>query len=273
MEKGKKIKNQKEIIKESKGKIFLYIFLRVMVVAVLIAQIYNQNWNNVFLCVLTLVLFMIPTFVDRQLNIQMPTTLEVIIILFIFSAEILGEIQEYYLMFAHWDTMLHTINGFLMAAIGFSLIDIFNQNDNCSMSLSPIFVAVFAFCFSMTIGVLWEFFEYGADIFFKTDMQKDTIIQSISSVIFNPEGKNVAVTMPIESIVVNGQTWNYGGYIDIGLMDTMMDLFVNFIGAVIFSIFGLFYIKSRGKGTFVKRFMPKLKRGASIKGKTKNGDE
>ena len=78
--------------------------------------------------------------------------------------------------------------------------------------------------------------------------------------IFNPEGKNVAVTVPIESIVVNGQTWNYGGYIDIGLVDTMSDLFVNFIGAVVFSIFGLFYIKGRGKGTFVKRFMPKLKK-------------
>lgn len=108
-----------------------------------------------------------------------------------------------------------------------------------------------------------EFFEFGADWFFQTDMQKDTIIQSISSVIFNPEGKNVAVTIPIESIVVNGQTWNYGGYIDIGLIDTMSDLFVNFIGAVVFSIFGLFYIRGRGKGTFVKRFMPKLKKKQS----------
>ena len=260
MKKEKREKNTGESAGKSRGKVFLYILLRVLVVAVMIAQIWNQNWNNVFLCVLTLILFMIPSFVDKQLHIEMPTTLEIIIILFIFSAEILGEIQEYYLIFDHWDAMLHTINGFLMAAIGFSLIDILNQNENFSMSLSPVFVAVFAFCFSMTIGVLWEFFEFGADWFFQTDMQKDTIIHSISSVIFNPEGKNVAVTIPIESIVVNGQTWNYGGYIDIGLVDTMSDLFVNFIGAVVFSVFGLFYIKGRGKGTFVKRFMPKLKK-------------
>lgn len=263
MKKEKREKNTGEPTKKSRGKVFLYILLRVLVVAVMIAQIWNQNWNNVFLCVLTLILFMIPSFVDKQLHIEMPTTLEIIIILFIFSAEILGEIQEYYLIFDHWDAMLHTINGFLMAAIGFSLIDILNQNENFSMSLSPVFVAVFAFCFSMTIGVLWEFFEFGADWFFQTDMQKDTIIQSISSVIFNPEGKNVAVTIPIESIVVNGQAWNYGGYIDIGLIDTMSDLFVNFIGAVVFSIFGLFYIRGRGKGTFVKRFMPKLKKKQS----------
>lgn len=254
--KEKSVKN----IQENKGKFLLYLLLRAMVVVVMIAQIINKNWDNVFLCLFTLVLFMIPSFVDKELHIKMPTTLEVIILLFIFSAEILGEIQEYYLIFDHWDAMLHTINGFLMAAIGFSLIDILNENENFSLSLSPVFVAVFAFCFSMTVGVLWEFFEFAADWFFHTDMQKDTIIHSISSVIFNPDGKNVAVTIPIERVVVNGQTWNYGGYIDIGLIDTMSDLFVNFIGAVVFSIFGLFYIKGRGKGTFVKRFMPKLKK-------------
>ena len=264
--KQKKTKNDKsqksfrEDIRENKGKAFLYILLRLLVIIVMIAQAFNGNWDNVFLCGLTLILFMIPTFVNKRLHIEMPTTLEVIILLFIFAAEILGEIQEYYLIFNQWDSMLHTINGFLMAAIGFSLIDILNQSENFSMQLSPAFVAIFAFCFSMTVGVLWEFWEFGADIFLQTDMQKDTVIHSISSVLLNPEGRNVAVTIPVESVVINGQAWNYGGYIDIGLIDTMQDLFVNFIGAVVFSIFGLFYIKGRGKGTFVKRFMPKLKK-------------
>ncbi|MDO4289480.1 MAG: hypothetical protein Q4C55_09865 [Eubacterium sp.] len=258
-EQGDPQQSIREDVRQNKGKAFLYIFLRVLVVLVMVAQAFNGNWDNVFLCGLTLILFMIPTFVNKRLHIEMPTTLEVIILLFIFAAEILGEIQEYYLIFDQWDSMLHTINGFLMAAIGFSLIDILNRSENFSMQLSPAFVAIFAFCFSMTVGVLWEFFEFGADCFLHTDMQKDTIIHSISSVLLNPQGRNVAVTIPIESVVVNGQTWNYGGYIDIGLIDTMEDLFVNFIGAVVFSIFGLFYIKSRGKGTFVKRFMPRLK--------------
>lgn len=248
-----------EEAKENKLKTCVYIILRVLVVVVLIAEIFNRNYNNAFLCVLTLVLFLVPDFIDRKFHIAMPETLEIIILLFIFGAEIMGEINEYYLIFPGWDDMLHTINGFLCAAIGFSMVDILNRNEKVKFSLSPIFIALVAFCFSMTVGVLWEFFEFGMDMFFKTDMQKDTILPAISSVVFNPTGANVAVTVPIESIIVNGVPWNYGGYIDIGLYDTMSDLFVNFIGAVTFSIIGLIYIKNRGKGKFASRFMPRLK--------------
>ena len=251
--------------RENKAKTFVYFALRLLVVIVLITEIYNKNYNNVFLCVLTLILFMIPSFLDKRLNIVMPETLEIIVLLFIFGADILGEINQYYLIFDRWDDMLHIINGFLCAAIGFSLVDILNRNEKITFSLSPIFVALVAFCFSMTVGVMWEFFEFGMDSFFQTDMQKDTIITSISSVILNSEGKNVAVVLPIKSVIVNGIPWNYGGYIDIGLHDTMSDLLVNFIGAVIFSIIGWVYIKNRGKGKFAPRFMPRLKTEEELK--------
>jgi hypothetical protein len=253
-----------EEARENKIKAFVYIALRILVVIVLIAEIFNRNYNNVFLCVLTLILFMIPDFLDKRMNIVLPGTLEIIVLLFIFGAEILGEINEYYLIFDRWDDMLHTINGFLCAAIGFSMIDILNRNEKVTFSLSPAFVALVAFCFSMTVGVVWEFFEFGMDIFFQTDMQKDTILPVISSVLFNPDGKNVAVVMPIKSMVVNGVPWHYGGYIDIGLYDTMNDLLVNFIGAVSFSIIGYFYIKNRSKGKFAKRFIPRRKTEAEI---------
>jgi len=248
-----------EEARENKIKAFVYIALRILVVVVLIAEVFNHNYNNVFLCVLTLLLFMIPSFLNKRLNIVLPGTLEIIVLLFIFGAEILGEINEYYLIFDRWDDMLHTINGFLCAAIGFSLIDILNRNEKVTFSLSPIFVASVAFCFSMTVGVVWEFFEFGMDMLFHTDMQKDTILTSISSVILNPTGANVAVVLPIHDIMVNGVTWNYGGYIDIGLYDTMNDLFVNFIGAAIFSTIGYFYISNRSNGKFAKRFMPRRK--------------
>jgi len=251
--------------RENKAKTFVYFALRLLVVIVLITEIFNKNYNNVFLCVLTLILFMIPSFLDKRLNIVMPETLEIIVLLFIFGADILGEINQYYLIFDRWDDMLHIINGFLCAAIGFSLVDILNRNEKITFSLSPIFVALVAFCFSMTVGVMWEFFEFGMDSFFQTDMQKDTIITSISSVILNSEGKNVAVVLPIKSVIVNGIPWNYGGYIDIGLHDTMSDLLVNFIGAVIFSIIGWVYIKNRGKGKFAPRFMPRLKTEEELK--------
>lgn len=250
--------------REHKAMTTTYVVLRVLVIIVMVAEIFNRNWNNVFLCVLTLLLFMVPVFVDKKLHITLPNTLEIIILLFIFAAEIMGEINEYYLHYPGWDDMLHTMNGFLMAAIGFSMIDILNRSERFSIKLSPLFVALVAFCFSMTIGVLWEFFEFGMDYFFYTDMQKDTILSSISSVVLNPDGKNVAITLPIESMVVNGVPWNYGGYIDIGLHDTMSDLFVNFIGAVVFSVIGVFYIKGRGKGSFAKRFIPRMKTDAEI---------
>ena len=241
----------------------VYVVLRVLVLLVLILQLMNGEYYDVFLCSLTLVLFMIPSFVERRLHIDVPNTLEVIILLFIFSAEILGEIQEYYLIFPFWDTMLHTINGFLMAAIGIAMVDILNRSRRFRVRLSPVFVAVVAFCFSMTIGVLWEFFECGMDQMLLLDMQKDTVVHEISSVMLDPAGGNTptAIRGITDVIVVaNGEeiSLGLGGYLDIGLLDTMKDLFVNFIGAVIFSWIGYFYVKSRGKGRFASRFIPKV---------------
>lgn len=263
MKKNGIIRASKEEIKRNKGKFVVYFILRLSVVGTLIAQIYNRNYNDVFLCVLTLILFMVPSFIEKRLNIDLPNTLEIIILLFIYSAEILGEIGQYYLMYDRWDDMLHTLNGFLCAAIGFSLIDILNRSEKFHITLSPVFVAMVSFCFSMTIGVLWEFYEYFVDVFFNMDMQKDQLLDSVTSVMLNPQGINVPVTIPIESVVINGEPWM--GYIDIGLKDTMSDLFVNFIGAVVFSVIGLFYIKGRGNGKFAERFIPILKSNQKTK--------
>jgi hypothetical protein len=231
----------------------VYLVLRLSVILVIIDQLRNRNFENIFLCILTLVLFLIPSFIERRIHIDIPDTLEIIMLLFIFSAEILGEIKEYYLLFPDWDTILHTLNGFLAASIGLSLIDILNKNDKFSINMSPLFVSLVSFCFSMTIGVLWELFEFSMDKYFGFDMQKDTLINTIRTVSLNPTGANVPITVNIDSIMVNGVPWN--SYIDIGLIDTMMDLFVNFIGATVFAVFGFFYIKNRGKSTFLSRFI------------------
>ena len=188
---GKTARMRRELREELKGKktvVTIYIILRVLVILTMVAQFLNGNFENVFLCILTLVLFTLPTVIERRVRIDLPDTLEIIILLFIFSAEILGEIQAYYTYFHGWDTMLHTLNGFLCAAIGFSLVDLFNRNERFSLSLSPVFMAIVAFCFSMTIGVLWEFFECIMDSFFLLDMQKDTIVHSIGSVMLDPAG-------------------------------------------------------------------------------------
>ena len=238
-----------------------YAVLRVLVLLVMVREVFNGDYYNVFLCGLTLVLFMIPTFVEHRLHINVPNTLEIIILLFIFSAEILGEIEAYYIRFPFWDTMLHTLNGFLMAAIGFSLVDILNRNERFKFELSPFFVAIVAFCCSMTIGVLWEFFECAMDLFFGQDMQKDTIVHAFSSVMLDPEGANHPIRVSgIYDVAVNGQSLGLGGYLDIGLLDTMKDLFVNFVGALIFSAVGYIYIRNRGKSSIAARFIPRLKK-------------
>ena len=243
----------------------VYFLLRFLVILTIITQFFNGNFQNVFLGLLTLILFVLPTLLERRLMINLPDTLEIIILLFIFAAEILGEIQAFYTTFHGWDTILHTINGFLCAAIGFSLVDLFNRNERFSLSLSPVFMAIVAFCFSMTIGVLWEFFECFMDQTFLLDMQKDMVVNAISSVALDPEQANRAIIIRdiTDVIVVSGGEQiplGLGGYLDIGLLDTMKDLWVNFIGAAVFSAIGYFYVKSRGKGFFARGFIPQVLR-------------
>ena len=259
------VRRAAEVVQPRKGAVAaLYVALRLAVLAVLVAQFLNGNFENVFLCLLTLVLFLVPSFIERKIHVDLPDTLEVIILLFIFAAEILGEIQAYYIMFPYWDTMLHTLNGFLCAAIGFALVDILNRSERFSITLSPLFLAITAFCFSMTIGVLWEFFECLMDQLFWLDMQKDTVVHAISSVKLDPTGGNTPTGLgDITDVIVvtaNGEqvALGLGGYLDIGLLDTMKDLFVNFAGAVVFSVIGYFYVKSRGRGRFASRFIPKV---------------
>lgn len=259
-EKSIKITNLNNHIKQNKTVFAVYLFLRIIVIAALVWSAIRGDYENVFVCVLALVLFLIPAFLEENLAIHLPTALQIIALIFVFCAEILGEMSAYYQKVPFWDTMLHTVNGFIFAAFGFALVDIFNRNPRFKLQLSPLFLAMVAFCFSMTVGVLWEFFEFGCDVFFHTDMQKDYIINAIYSVdIGVPHQNEVGIITGINSVAVNGCELGLGGYLDIGLIDTMKDLLVNFVGAVVFSFIGYFYIKSDGKSRFASQFIPTLK--------------
>lgn len=247
-------------LREHRSSFIVYFTLRILVIVMLVLQLLNRNYENVFLCALTLLLLVMPSLVQVTFKVELPTTLEIFILVFIFAAEILGEISEFYLVFPFWDTVLHTINGFLAAAIGFSMVDLLNRSEKIVFNLSPLFTAIVAFCFSMTIGVIWEFFEFGMDQLLGYDMQKDTVIHALRSVTLDPEGRNVPyVISNITETVVNGRDLGIGGYLDIGLIDTMQDLIVNFIGASVFSVIGFFFVKNRGKGRIVGRFIPRRK--------------
>ena len=251
----------KEQIREHKGLFAVYLLLRLSVILTLVAQVFNRDWESVFFCALALFLMTIPSFIEHNWHIDIPDTLEIIVIVFIYAAEILGELKAYYINVPFWDTMLHTTTDFLAAAVGFSLCDIFNRNENIKFDLSPFFLAFVAFCFSMTVGVLWEFFEFGMDFFTGSDMQKDTVINAIHTTMLDPTKSNrvVHITGITDVILSDGTSLGLGGYLDIGIIDTMKDLFVNFIGAVVFSFIGYFYVKSRGQGRFARRFIPTMK--------------
>ncbi len=262
-ERSIKISNLNKHIKQNKTVFAVYLFLRVIVIACLVWSAIRGDYENVFVCVLALALFLIPAFLEENLGIHLPTALQIIALIFVFCAEILGEMSAYYQKVPLWDTMLHTVNGFIFAAFGFALVDIFNRNPRFKLQLSPAFLAMVAFCFSMTVGVLWEFFEFGWDVFMHTDMQKDYVIDAIRSVdIGIPEENKVGVIEGISEVFINGKELGVGGYLDIGLYDTMKDLLVNFIGALIFSVIGYYYIKSQGKSRFASQFIPTLKDSA-----------
>lgn len=239
----------------------IHIFLSIIVLLIMVARFLRRDYHSVFLCLLTLLLFDIPIFANKLFKVTLPKELEAIILLFVFAAEILGEIGSFYTHITWWDTMLHTLNGFLMAAIGFALIDILNNSPKFHINLSPLFVAVVAFCISMTVGVVWEFFEFSMDMLTGTDMQKDRIISTVASVAINPSGLNDVITVPgvvgTDLLLESGETFRIsGGYLDVGIIDTMKDLIVNCIGAVVFSIIGYFYIIGRNKGVFASKFIP-----------------
>lgn len=268
----------KEQARTNRSTFIVYVILWTAVLATMIRAIFLENYEHVFLCILTFLLFMVPSFLERTLKIEFPSTLEIIVVCFIFAAEILGEIGSYYTRVPFWDTLLHTVSGFLVAAVGFALVDILNRDEHIKFHLSPFYLALFAFCFALTIGVLWEFFELTVDVVLKKDMQKDTVVDFIYTVMLDPNNSNVVVKKEgIADVILvyadgTQEALGLGGYLDIGLYDTMEDMFVNFIGATVFSVIGYFYVKRRGKGKIASKFIPVLAEEARHREGAEEGD-
>ena len=237
----------------------LFLILRFLVLLTAVRCLVTRNFESFATCLLVLLLFLVPAFIEDKMDLTIPPVFQAIIFSVIFAAEILGEVDHYYVRIPGWDTILHTINGFLFAAVGFSLIYLLNRGSK-NFNVSPFYMTVVAFCFSMTIGVLWEFFECGMDLFFNMDMQKDFIVNNINSVTLDPAGAGEVIHVnDIIGAVINtasGETITVdGGYLDIGILDTMKDLLVNLIGAVVFSIIGYTTLKTSKKNKVAESLM------------------
>lgn len=248
--------------RHNRAALLVWLVLRLLVIAIMVRSAMNGLWENVFICLLVLALFMLPAALSRRLGIEFPSALQIVILVHIFACEILGELGCYYVRYPHWDTIMHTVWGFLCAAIGYALVDLLNREDSTHFHLSPAFLAVVAFCFSMTIGVLWEFFEFTVDRFLLWDMQKDTVITRFASVMLDETGRNIPIALQgITDTAVNGASLGVDGYLDIGLFDTMEDLFVNLLGAVLFSLICFFRSRSENAEKIAESFIPRVAGG------------
>ena len=213
--------------------------LRIPVFPVLIGQILAGNTGYVYLCVLTLLLMELPGWAERYMGLTLPVPLEVLVLLFVFSAEILGEIRGCYVRFPVWDGLLHGFSGFLFAAIGYALPELMDRKGT---ELCLALRLAFAVCFSVAVGVVWEFLEWGVDRVFGLDMQKDTVITALHSVCLDPRGGNAVGTVSgvrdTILLLADGREvrLGLGGYLDVGLHDTMGDLLLDLAGALVFAV-------------------------------------
>ncbi len=243
--------NLKRRLKESKASFIVFTVLRILIIVAAVRSIIIGNYEATATCILTLLLLLVPSFLEGALRISIPPLFEIIIYCFIFAANILGELAHFYTHIPIWDTMLHTLNGFLFAAVGFSTVELLNRTSS-KIKLSPLYLTLVAFCVSMTIGVLWEFFECGMDLIFGTDMQKDFIVNTIHSCKLDPTQNQAVIEVKdiirTDIVTASGEVITVDkGFLDIGILDTMKDLFVNFIGAIVFCVFGFIYEKAGSK--------------------------
>lgn len=249
---------KKIYMNQKKSCLTILLILIVLVFLCMTLKLIQGQFSSAILCISSILFFFLPILIQIKFSIKISNPLEILIYLFLFASQILGEVYHFYVLVPSWDLILHTLSGFLCVGIGISIISFFT---NSGVHLSIWNIIIFGFCFSMTTSVCWEFGEYTIDKIFLTDAQKDIFVKKISSVKLDESKNNKPVKIyNIEKTILfdkDGQaiTTIYGGYLDIGLNDTMKDLIANFIGAIIYSIFGYFYIKYRDKNDLTRNFI------------------
>lgn len=227
----------------------------------LLLEIINHKTEYLLCYILTLSITILLHFSKNLLKVTIPSILKIFILLFIFSSEILGQVYNFYGLFKFFDNYVHILNGFICTSIGLYLVLLLKEKKKYQKNKIKLILLI-AFCFSMTMEVLWEFYEYTSDNIFKKDMQRDQYINEIHSSFLDTNNKrNVISIKNIKYVILydeNGIILNkMNGYLDIGLNDTMQDLFDNAIGSVIFCICGYIYMSNNHKYQFIENFIIK----------------
>lgn len=205
----------------------IIILMRVVVIFYLIIGIIKWNTTTVVAALLSLVLMTITSYLKKKLNLD--KKLELLIYIFIITTEVLGQIYHFYTRVPIFDIIIHTYSSFVISYIALIIIK--------KHKLPKIITILFIFSFAMMCESIWEIFEFGTDHLLKTDMQKDTIINEITSCYLS-EDKDTPTTMVVDNVIVNNISFTdkYNGYLDIGLYDTISDMSCALVGALIFII-------------------------------------
>ncbi|XLQ20380.1 MAG: hypothetical protein ACKUBY_01190 [Candidatus Moraniibacteriota bacterium] len=162
---------------------WIFLLVRVFSIILIVVTIINGHWLGTFNAGLTLFVTFLPNILQKKWNIVYPIELWIVALLFVMAALIFGEVFDFYYRFVWWDAALHTLSGFVIAMIAFIVVKQLNENIDIRVTLSPLFIALFAVCFSMSIGVVWEIFEYTMDSAFGTNMQKSGLVDTMQDLI------------------------------------------------------------------------------------------
>lgn len=178
-------------------------------------------------CLLGIFAMGLPSMISKRFKLEIPNTVFYFYLIFLYAAISLGEVQNFYYRFKYWDLILHTLSGGMIGFIGFSIVDILN-NENEHVQLNAFFVAFFAFSFALALGALWEIYEFLCDGFLKTNMQKFAVESGVKLI-----GRDA-------------------------LIDTMGDLIVDCIGALVTSTIG--YISIKYDKSYLNNFLIRLRK-------------
>ena len=233
------------------------IMLHILTLILLIWKLSIGEWGYARLCVLSLVLYSLPVLLGLLLHARIPPLLEAIAITFAAAANLGGEVLGMYLRTPFWDSSLHFIWGILAAVIGYAMPNLLGRRDGLSRALPRAAAVLLSVSFAMLTAVLWEFVEYFVDLWFHADMQKDSWVTVIHSVMLQPDGTNRAYSEQIRSVIVNGDPWP--AYLDIGLKDTMQDLLWTFVGSIPGALLVLADYRSNGCSPILSCLLPTSK--------------
>lgn len=202
------------------------LFVLVTFVMLLLDRQYN---NRLLLAAITAFMVLMPSLAEKLFSFKFHAAAYLFSMLYALGP-MLGHCWNFYYTISWWDKLLHSSGGVMFAILGLLIFERFIGTDG---KKSIIMAASFAVCFSVALSVLWEFYEFGSDMFLGTDMQNDTVITQINSYFLSDLPGIAGSISAIDEVIVNGEALPVAGYIDIGLIDTMLDMLVETVGALV----------------------------------------